>query len=474
MIRRFAIAAVLLTSLAACATNPATGQRQLSLVGEQQEIQMGREASVDVARQMGLYDNRELQEYVNSLGKQIAASSERPNLPWEFHVVDDPMVNAFALPGGYIYVTRGILAHFNDEAELVSVLGHEIGHVTGRHSVEQISKQQLAGLGLGIAMILSPQAAQLGDLASAGLQLMFLKFSRDDEKEADDLGLRYMTRGGWDPDRMPPVFDILSAMSKTQEGGKVPEWASTHPDPENRAGRLRAQIEKLPNREGKVNAESYIRRLNGVMFGVNPREGYNIGSTFIHPDLGFRMQFPQGWKIQNTKQAVVAVSPQGDAITGITLAQGNDPRTEAQKFFNQQGIQVGQEFQRNFFTFQTAQTQQGAAYAGVVGWVQQRGQTLQVLGYTTAGNFNRYSNVLAQTASSFQQETNPRYLNVEPKRVEIVRVPRAMSIEEFSREFPSTVDIQTLAIVNGLVREGGRFEAGQYAKRIVGGSLPRE
>jgi predicted Zn-dependent protease len=378
------------------------------------------------------------------------------------------------LPGGYIYVTRGILAHFNDEAELISVLGHEIGHVTGRHSVEQISKQQLAGLGLGIAMILSPQAAQFGDLASAGLQLMFLKFGRDDEREADDLGLRYMTRGGWDPDHMPPVFDVLSAMSQAQGGGRVPEWASTHPDPENRAGRLRDQIEKLPTRDGRVNKEGYIQRLSGVMFGVNPREGYNIGSTFIHPDLGFRLQFPEGWKIQNTKQAVVAVSPNGDAITGLQLAQGRDARAEAQRFFSQQGIQVGREFQQNFFTFQTAQTQQGAAYAGVVGWVQHQGQLLQLLGYTAAQNFNRYSDVMARSVASFERETNPRYLNVQPKRIEIVRLPRAMSIEEFSREYPSTVDIQTLAIINGLIREGGRLEAGQYAKRVVGGALPRE
>jgi len=472
MIRRYAFAALLAVSLTACATNPVTGKRQLALVTEQQEVQMGQQAAGEVAQQMGLYDNRELQEYVNTLGKQLAAQSERPNLPWEFRVVDDPMVNAFALPGGKVYVTRGILAHFNNEAELVSVLGHEIGHVTARHSVEQISKQQLAGLGLGIAMILSPTAAQFGDLANAGLQLMFLKFGRDDERQADDLGLKYMVKGGWDADQMPPVFDVISAVSKSQQGGRVPEWASTHPDPENRAGRLRKQIADLGAHDGKVNAEAYIRRLDGVMFGMNPREGYSIGSTFIHPELGFRLEFPTGWKIQNSKQAVVAVSPNQDAMVGLTLAQANDPRAAAQKFFSQQGVQVGQEFQRNFFSFQTAQTQQGANYAGVVGFVEQNGRVLQLIGYTAGGNYNRYSDTLARSVASFSRETNPRYLNVEAKRIESVRVPRAMTLEEFNRAYPSTVDLQTVALMNGLVREGGRFDAGQTAKRVVGGDVP--
>jgi predicted Zn-dependent protease len=472
MIRRLAFAAFLALSLTACATNPVTGKRQLAMITEPQEIQMGQEASVQVAQQMGLYDNRELQEYVDTLGKQIASKSERPNLPWEFRVVDDPMVNAFALPGGHIFVTRGILAHFNNEAELVSVLGHEIGHVTARHSVEQISKQQLAGLGLGIAMILSPTAAQFGDLANAGLQLMFLKFGRDDERQADDLGLKYMIKGGWDPDQMPPVFDVISAMSKTQEGGRVPEWASTHPDPDNRAERLRKQINDLNAHEGTINADAYVRRLDGVMFGTNPREGYTIGSTFIHPDLGFRLEFPAGWKVQNSRQAVVAVSPNQDAMVGLSLAEASDPRTAAQKFFSQQGVQVGQEFQRNFFSFQTAQTQQGGNYAGVVGFVEQNGRVLQLLGYTTGNNYSRYSNTLAQSVASFARETNPRYLNVQPKRIEVVRIPRAMTIEEFARAYPSTVDMQTLAIVNGIVREGGKFEAGQYAKRVTGGDVP--
>src|SRR5688500_6955190 len=171
-----------------CATNPATGEREISLIGEGQEVQMGQESDPQIVASMGLYQDEAVQQYVNQLGQRLAAASERPDLPWTFRVIDDPTVNAFAVPGGFIYITRGLMAHMTSEAQLVGVLGHEIGHVTARHSVSQMSRQQLAQLGLGIGMILSPQLAQLGDLAGAGLQVLFLKYSRDNENEADELG----------------------------------------------------------------------------------------------------------------------------------------------------------------------------------------------------------------------------------------------------------------------------------------------
>ena len=183
--------------LLGCATNPATGKRQLSLIGEQDEIAMGREADKDIVALDGPSTTTpELQAYVQELGAALAAESERPNLPWTFRVLDDPIVNAFALPGGYIYVTRGILSHLNSEAELVGVLGHEIGHVTARHSVSRLSKAQLFSIGLGgRGWRVSPELREFGGIAQSGLGLLFLKYSRDDERQADDLGLRYSIRG---------------------------------------------------------------------------------------------------------------------------------------------------------------------------------------------------------------------------------------------------------------------------------------
>src|SRR3989454_1121446 len=176
--------------------------------------------------------------WIQQFGARLAASSERPNLPWTFHVVDDPVVNAFALPGGYIYVTRGILAHLNSEAELGGVVGHEIGHVTARHSVSQLSKQQLAQLGLAVGSIASPEFGRYAGLAGQALGVLFLKYSRDNESQADDLGLRYMRRANYDPREMPPVFEMLTRVSHAHGGGRGPEWLAPHPNPENRRARI--------------------------------------------------------------------------------------------------------------------------------------------------------------------------------------------------------------------------------------------
>ncbi|MFL5472859.1 MAG: M48 family metalloprotease, partial [Gemmatimonadales bacterium] len=196
--RSLLLGAGLTAGLLSCARNPVTGKSELALVSESQEIQMGQEASKQVAQTIGLYNDPKVEAYVAAIGKRMAAASERPNLPWEFHVVDDASVNAFALPGGFIYVTRGLLASINDEAELATVLGHEIGHVTNRHSVQQISKQQLAQLGLGVGSILSSDIARFGQLASAGLSVLFLKYGRDAENQADQAGFRYALNQDYD------------------------------------------------------------------------------------------------------------------------------------------------------------------------------------------------------------------------------------------------------------------------------------
>src|SRR5256885_287468 len=187
----------------ACAVNPATGSRQLMLISESQEIAMGRDYDREVTASIGLYPDSALQGWIQQFGARLAATSERPNLPWSFRVVDDPVVNAFALPGGFIYVTRGILAHLNSEAELAGVVGHEIGHVTARHSASQMTKQQLAQVGLAVGAIASPELGRYTGLASQALGVLFLKYSRDNESQADELGLRYLRRGRYDPISWP-------------------------------------------------------------------------------------------------------------------------------------------------------------------------------------------------------------------------------------------------------------------------------
>ena len=193
-----------------CAVNPATGQHQLSFISEQQEIQMGQQSDPEIVASMGLVPDQQVQSYVQQLGKRLAAASERPDLPWTFRVIDDPTVNAFAVPGGYVYVTRGLLTHITSEAQLAGVIGHEIGHVTARHSVNDMSKQQLAQIGLGVGMIVSPTLAALGNLAASGMQVLFLKYSRDHENQADELGVRYMTRCQTSTDAFGTPFPVPS------------------------------------------------------------------------------------------------------------------------------------------------------------------------------------------------------------------------------------------------------------------------
>src|SRR5918995_6769639 len=194
-----ALVAILALLVSACATNPATGKREFSLMSEAQEVQLGQEMDVQVRREMGLYDDAALQRYVQDVGLRLARASERPNLPWHFAVVDEPAINAFALPGGYIYLTRGILPFLDTEAELAGVLGHEIGHVTARHSAQQYTKATTAGVGVQLLSIFVPEARPLQNITETALGVMFLKHGRDDELQADGLGVQYAARTGWDP-----------------------------------------------------------------------------------------------------------------------------------------------------------------------------------------------------------------------------------------------------------------------------------
>lgn len=477
------IAALALLALTAssCSTNPATGKKQIALIGEEQEIAMGREADQQIVQSLGLYEDQDVQAYVSRLGKELAAASERPNLPWTFRVVDDPVVNAFALPGGYIYVTRGLMTHLTSEAELVSVLGHEIGHVTGRHSVEQMSKAQLAQVGLIAGMVLRPELAQqFGDLAQTGLSLLFLKYGRDDEREADDLGLRYMAREQYDPREMVGVFEVLQRVSEAEGGGRIPGWMSTHPTPENRIGRISEQVAKLDQSafaNARVGREPYLRELDGMPFGQNPREGYFIGNRFIQPELGFEIRFPQGWKTSNQKASVGAMSPNDDAVVVLTLSDQGSPQAAAQSFFSQQGIVQGQSLRADLGglpavanVFGVQRGQQGDLQ-GVVAFVEHQDRVYQVLGYTLANRWRNYSDMLSGALGTFERVTDRRLLDVQPSRLDVVSIPSAMTLEEFSRRYPSTVDLRTLAIINQ-ADTNTRFSAGTELKRIVGGDLP--
>jgi predicted Zn-dependent protease len=465
-----ALAAVLALG---CAVNPVTGKNELALVSESQEIAMGQQAAQDVATSIGLYDNPQVQSYVDGIGKKMAAHTERPALPWKFQVVDDPAVNAFALPGGPVFVTRGIMVDLNSEAELASVMGHEIGHVTARHSVQQISRSQVAQLGLGIGSILSSDVAKYAGLASGGLSLLFLKYSRDDESQADGLGFRYALNGGYDVREMLNVFRTLERVGAQAGGSGLPVWLSTHPDPGNRltATQHRLDTLKVSLADKVVGRDQYLRMVDNMVYGENPRQGFFRGGLFLHPDLRFQLEFPSGWKTQNTTASVAAISPAQDAILQMTLVS-KAPADANTEFFSQQGVRALQTNRTSINGFPAvssafeAQTDQGVV-RGLVTWLTYSNKTYQILGYTPAAKINSYDQDFQRTTGSFRQLTDQSALNMQPKRVQLVRVPRAMTLEQFYQQYPSTVPIANIALMNGL-QPGQTIAAGTTVKRVVG------
>ncbi len=467
----------LLLAAAGCAVNPATGQRQLSLIGRDQEIAMGRQADSSVASSIGIVNDPALESYVSDIGRSLAAKSERPDLPWSFKVVDDPAVNAFALPGGFIYVTRGILADLDSEAELAGVMGHEIGHVTARHSVTQMSRQQLQELGLGVGAILSQDVRKYQGLLSGGLGLLNLKYSRDDESQADALGFRYMTRDGYDPHALLGVFEMLASVSGSS-GSRVPEWQSTHPYPENREEHIKKLLaeDSLPA-TGKVDRDRYLEHVDGIVYGENPREGYFKGSVFLHPDLKFQIRFPDGWKGVNQRSAVGAVSPGQDAMVVLEPAQGTGTASDAlQTFLGQDGVKGGtvsreehQGVSMARATF-TATTSDGEIQ-GEVAFLRYGGALYRLIGYSSPSSWPGYARVVSETLSSFAPLTDQAVLNVQPWHLRIVRIDRAMTLTEFNQRYPSVVSMAELARLNRVGAQD-RLPAGTLVKRVEGRPLP--
>ena len=306
---RLPIVLLLVALSAACATNPVTGKKELSLISEAEELAMGQQADAEIRREMGVYPDQELQRYVSDIGMRLAQQSHRPNLPWTFTVVDSPAINAFAVPGGYVYITRGILAYLNDESELAGVLGHEIGHVTARHVNQQLSRQAMGGIGLAVLSIFVPQTAPFQDFSSMGLGVLFLKYGRDDELQSDRLGMEYASANGWDPAAVPRFLSTLARVSATSERG-VPNWLSTHPEPESRVEKAEPVLAKYAAEGARErNEDAYLRAIEGVVVGDSIEQGIVRGNAFAHPMLRIALEFPDGWEVANSAEQVMAREP---------------------------------------------------------------------------------------------------------------------------------------------------------------------
>ena len=447
----------------ACATNPVTGERQFNLMSEAQEIQIGQEMDPQVRQEMGLYENPELQQYVESVAVQLARGSQRPSLPWHFSIVDSPAVNAFALPGGYIYVTRGLLAHLNDDAELAGVLGHEIGHVTARHAAQQYSKATGAQLGLTLSSIFFPGTRGYGQLAGSGLGLLFLKYGRDDELQADRLGAEYSAQNGWDPQG---VQDMLRTLARLDENATdrrgVPNYLSTHPQPADRVEKIDQVVQQIRSTSGdkafKADRAGYLRRIDGLVFGENPREGIVRGNEFLHPDMRFALRFPQGWEVSNGKTQVVAKAPGANVYMLLDIVQqpsGSNLQDVALNDMSRAGFRAVQGGDttinglRAFVgTFQGSMQSLGQVVARVA--YVPLGRTLfRIAGVAPPDAFTRAEEDFQASARSFRELTQREASDIRPNRIDLYTVRGGDTWQSIAQGAGGgNVAPATLAIIN--------------------------
>ena len=470
---------VVLALFASCARNPVTGKRQLA-ISEEQEISLGQSYDPQVVASMGVYEDQQLQAFLTRTGMQMAKESHRPNLNWTFRIVDSDVVNAFAVPGGYVYFTRGILAHFNNEAEFAGVLGHEIGHVTARHTAAQMRKQQLAQVGLIAGAVASSTVRNNFDQVNQGMQLLFLKFGRDAEEQSDALGVEYSSEQGFDAREMAGFFQTIHRI-QVDAGVSVPTFLSTHPDPVNREERVMQLAgewqQKLPGEQDKVNREGYLQMIDGLVYGPDPRQGFTENGKFYHPELRFQFDVPRGWNLINSPQQVQIGSPEGDAAVIFTLAQGSSPEAAAREWAQQNQMQP---------STGGATTVNGlSAYVveGVTVPGQQQSGNQPQLAYRATfvsynGNIYNFTEIalatvarqraqaLGQAVGSFQSLSDQRLLNRQPERIQIQTVTSPTTLRAYLKQAGVPDDrLSELAILNGM-ELNERLAAGSMVKTV--------
>jgi len=446
-----------------CARNPVTGRKQVVLMSEEQEIAMGKEADPQIIAQFGLYEDTAIQNFIISKGKQMAAMSYRPKLEHSFRVLNSEAVNAFATPGGYVYFTRGIMAYFNSEADFAGVLGHEIGHISYRHSVAQQRNAIFAQLGIIAGIIINPELARFAELASTGAQLLLLKYSRDAEREADQLGVEYSSKIGYDAKQMALFFKTLERQSAGTEAAELPEFLSTHPNPADRyvaVNKLADDWKKKLNLNSPiVNRNSYLKRIEGLIYGEDPKEGYRENNMFYHPVLKFQFPIPANWNYQNTPQRVQLASKDGKALMMLMLVQGASLQEAANNITQQyklvpvetRNITVNGLPAIYLLADQQPQQQGQPALRTLSYIIQYNGNFYHLIGVSTINDFNNYSASFSNTMQAFQPLTDPVKINKKPLRIRIRTVGTAMTLSKFlSQNNVPGARLEEHAILNGM------------------------
>ena len=444
-------------------------------MSQTQEISLGAQSDQSILAQYGEYEDDALREFVSTMGQSMVPVSHRSQLEFHFRLLDDSVVNAFALPGGYVYITRGILAYLNDDAALAGVIGHEIGHVAARHGVQRYTQQMLMGAGLIVGSILSPEIARHGNLVGAGAQLALLKYGRDDERQSDQLGVEYATRIGYDTRSMAAFFGTLDRLSGGEEG-RLPEWQSTHPDPGARfetVNRLTDEWQaKLGTPPYKSDRDGYLARIDGLVFGDDPRKGYVEQGKFLHPDMKFQFPIPGGWKLANSAAQVVVAHPDGNAGVIFMLESAKSVEAAADEQAAQEGVR---EFSREAYTLggnealrMESETSDGHVVNST--FVAYDGRVFGFHGIAPSSAYAGLKRMLELPADGFRPLTDPAALSIQPIVVKIVTVAKASSFVEFARDYPipagANLTVDGLALLNG-IQTGSWLETGSKLKMLV-------
>jgi predicted Zn-dependent protease len=436
-----------------------------------EQVQIGQQNDPAIVAQFGLYDDPDLAAYVTQVGQEVLAESharradtpaEVLNTPFTFRVLDSDVINAFALPGGFNYVTRGLLAHVENEAQLAVVLGHEIGHVVRQHQSRAAFEQQRAQLGLiagaviGQGVLGGAAAENILGLGSQAAGLLFLKYGRGDERESDALGVEYASMAGYDASQGAAFFNVLDRLSVQSGTDQIPTWQLTHPDPGEREQTiLELAAEWGPRTPGDVvNAERHLRMIDGIVYGENPRQGYVENSTFYHPDLRFQFGVPQGYQVQNSPTRVVMGQPNGQMIFLFTLAQQSSAQAAVQALGQTQGVRVVDSGRRTVnglpASYAVADVQQegGQELRLINFFVDYNGQVYDFAALMAAQQYSQFERLAVSVLSSFAPLNDQTYLNRQPLRIDVVDAPRTARFSELVGALPQGVTIEELAILN--------------------------
>jgi predicted Zn-dependent protease len=471
-------AAGLVLILWGCSTNPATGKREIVIMSTEKEKAVGEQASRQVAAEMGLMEDPTLTVYVTSIGKRLAMLSPRKDVEYTFHVVDLPEPNAFALPGGHIYVSRGLLALTNSEDELANVIGHEIAHVAARHQAQRDTRSTgigvLATVGtIAAAVAGSGEAAQaMGQLSQAAAAGLLASYGRDQEREADSIGQDIAAKAGWNPSGMGAFLRTLGRETELRTGEKERRsFLDSHPTTPERVDTALAHARTLTQSPPAPIAGTrleFLARIEGVKLGEDPAAGIFRGETFLHPELDLYMSLPDGWQLRNEPTAFGGISPKGGAFIKVEIdSDGFDAAEAATNFLDANGMKATRR-SRERIGDQTAYQAvlSDGAQAIEMTWIPHRGQIFRVSAACPVPSYDAYKRIFERSVKSFRPLTEDEKRSIVTRRLYTAEAREGETIETLSKRTDNAWSIEETAVANAIFPYD-KLSAGQFVKIAV-------